>query len=97
SASCQTTGWGFLSFVVVGLVYMTFMWTTSATLGQRALGIRVLDATTGGSISLGRSLLRYVGLVLSAIPLGLGLMWAGWDPRKQGWHDKLANTVVLRR
>jgi uncharacterized RDD family membrane protein YckC len=28
--------------------------------------------------------------------LGLGLIWVGIDPRKQGWHDKLANTVVVR-
>jgi uncharacterized RDD family membrane protein YckC len=27
----------------------------------------------------------------------LGLIWVGIDKRKQGWHDKLAGTVVVRR
>jgi uncharacterized RDD family membrane protein YckC len=28
--------------------------------------------------------------------LGLGLLWVAFDRRKQGWHDKIANTVVVR-
>jgi uncharacterized RDD family membrane protein YckC len=34
--------------------------------------------------------------VLSVIPLLLGLVWAAFDGRKQGWHDKLAGTFVTR-
>jgi uncharacterized RDD family membrane protein YckC len=34
--------------------------------------------------------------VVSVIPLFLGLIWAGFDPRKQGWHDKIASTYVVR-
>jgi uncharacterized RDD family membrane protein YckC len=41
--------------------------------------------------------LRYVGFVISIIPLAIGLIWAGFDPRKQGWHDKIAGTYVVRR
>ncbi|RYY81863.1 MAG: RDD family protein, partial [Comamonadaceae bacterium] len=33
---------------------------------------------------------------VSAIPLCIGFLWVAWDPRKQGWHDKLAGTVVVR-
>jgi uncharacterized RDD family membrane protein YckC len=39
---------------------------------------------------------RYLGYFVSAIPLFLGLIWVGIDGRKQGWHDKLAGTVVIR-
>jgi uncharacterized RDD family membrane protein YckC len=39
---------------------------------------------------------RYLGYFVSTIPFGLGLFWIGWDKRKQGWHDKLAGTVVIR-
>ncbi|MGR3985112.1 MAG: RDD family protein, partial [Gammaproteobacteria bacterium] len=28
---------------------------------------------------------------------GLGLLWVAFDKRKQGWHDKLAGTVVIKR
>jgi len=39
---------------------------------------------------------RYFGYFLASIPLGLGLLWVAFDKRKQGWHDKLAGTVVIR-
>jgi uncharacterized RDD family membrane protein YckC len=41
--------------------------------------------------------LRYVGLIISFAVLLLGVIWVAFDGRKQGWHDKLANTVVVRR
>jgi len=43
-----------------------------------------------------RGLLRYVGFIIAAIPLLIGLIWAAFDSRKQGWHDKIAGTVVIR-
>jgi uncharacterized RDD family membrane protein YckC len=39
---------------------------------------------------------RYFAYYLSTILLGLGFLWIIWDPKKQGWHDKLAGTVVVR-
>ncbi len=38
----------------------------------------------------------YAGYIISAIPLLLGFIWAAFDARKQGWHDKIASTVVIR-
>jgi uncharacterized RDD family membrane protein YckC len=38
---------------------------------------------------------RYLGYFVSALPLGLGFFWVAWDKRKQGFHDKLAKTVVI--
>jgi len=26
----------------------------------------------------------------------VGFLWIIWDPKKQGWHDKVAGTVVVR-
>ncbi len=39
---------------------------------------------------------RYLGYFASTIPLCLGFLWIAFDKRKQGWHDKLAGTVVIR-
>jgi uncharacterized RDD family membrane protein YckC len=39
---------------------------------------------------------RYLGYYVSTIPLLLGIIWVGIDRKKQGWHDKLARTVVVR-
>jgi uncharacterized RDD family membrane protein YckC len=30
------------------------------------------------------------------LPLCLGIFWVGWDKRKQGWHDKIAGTLVIK-
>lgn len=40
---------------------------------------------------------RYLGYFVSMLFLGLGCIWVAFDSRKQGWHDKLAGTVVVRR
>lgn len=65
------------------------------TLGKRALGIRVVDSTTGGRIGYGRGALRYLARFLSSLPLGLGYLWMVPDRENQTWHDKLASTVVV--
>ncbi len=73
-------------------------WLSSkqGTPGKMAVSARIVDAKTGGKLSVGQSLVRYLGYFVSTLPLGLGLIWVGFDPRKQGWHDKLAGTVVVR-
>ena len=66
------------------------------TPGKLLLSVRVVDAKTGRNLSVGQSFARYLGYFVSAIPLGLGLLWVGFDSKKQGWHDKIAGTVVVR-
>jgi uncharacterized RDD family membrane protein YckC len=58
---------------------------------------KVVDAKTGGPLSPGQSVLRYLGYFVALFPLGLGILWVAFDARKQGWHDKLAGTLVVRR
>ena len=49
-----------------------------------------------GVPTLRQLVIRYLGYYVSTIPLGLGLIWVAFDARKQGWHDKMAGTVVVR-
>jgi uncharacterized RDD family membrane protein YckC len=58
--------------------------------------LRVVDAETGNTLSLGKSVGRYFAYFISFLPLGLGIFWIALDKRKQGWHDKLAGSVVIR-
>ena len=51
---------------------------------------------TGGKSSTAQFIIRYLGYYVSIIPLFLGIIWVGIDKRKQGFHDTLAGTVVLR-
>jgi uncharacterized RDD family membrane protein YckC len=42
-----------------------------------------------------QSVIRYLAYYVSLIPLGLGFFWIAWDDKKQGWHDKIAGTIVI--
>jgi uncharacterized RDD family membrane protein YckC len=84
--------------LVAGLIYFAGTWTyLGGTVGQRILGLRVADATTGQPIRFGKAALRFVGLVISFIVCFIGVIWVAFDGRKQGWMDKIAGTVVVRR
>jgi len=67
----------------------------SATPGKMICRIKVADAETEGKISTRQILLRLCGYFISTIFLMLGFIWIGIDKRRQGWHDKLAGTVVI--
>lgn len=86
--------------VVAGLAaaaYFPFFWARSgSTPAMAALGLRVVRADDGRGISGWRALGRYLGMGLAAIPLYIGLIWAAFEPRKRGWHDLIARTVVVR-
>ncbi len=86
----------FYVILLVPILYYLLLWAYGGTLGQRLLGMRVVSAATGGNLGIARSLLRYVGLIIATIPIYLGLIWVGFDPRKQGWHDKIAGSFVVR-
>lgn len=87
----------FLISWVLPAVAVVWFWTQrQATPGKAAFSLRVVDASTGKALSIGQGIKRYLGYIVSSIPLGLGIFWVGFDRKKQGWHDKLANTVVVR-
>ena len=67
-----------------------------ATLGKMALKLKVVRATDMQPVSYGTAALReIIGKFVSGFCCSLGYIWAGFDSRKQGWHDKIASTVVL--
>ena len=91
------TGAGTGVGIVVSAVYFTaFIGAERGqTLGQMALGIRVVGLDTGGSIGYVRALIRWVVSLISAAVFLLGYLWMLWDKEKQCWHDKAANDVVV--
>jgi uncharacterized RDD family membrane protein YckC len=86
------TGLGLL----IGIAYYTYFegGEDGQTIGKRACGIRV-RSVDGGSIGHTRAFLRYIGRIVSTIPIFLGYFWMLWDGNKQTWHDKIANSVVV--
>lgn len=83
---------------LVGLVYFVGFWAwRGQTVGMMPFNMQVVSVADGKKIDVVRGLLRYVGFIIAAIPLFIGLIWAAFDSRKQGWHDKIASTVVIRQ
>jgi uncharacterized RDD family membrane protein YckC len=83
--------------LVIGAAYATLMIGSARgqTVGQMALGIRVIDLNTGGPIGYGRAFVRWLVSIVSALACFLGYFWMLWDSEKQCWHDKAANDVVV--
>lgn len=82
---------------VFPIVWTVAFWLKKgATPGKMLVGIRIVRAETGEPLSVGRCLGRYVSYFVSALVFCLGFLWVVWDDRKQGWHDKIADTVVIK-
>jgi uncharacterized RDD family membrane protein YckC len=82
---------------LIGLVYFVGFWGwRGQTPGMIPFNMRIVMADDGSKPDWVRMLLRYVGLLISIAIFFLGVIWAGFDRRKQGWHDKIAGTVVVR-
>lgn len=86
-----------LNYVFPALVVILFWVFKSATPGKLLFNLAIIDAKTGGKPSVGQLIGRYFAYYLAILPLLLGFIWVAWDKRKQGWHDKLAGTVVIKR
>jgi len=85
-----------ISWVFPAIAIIVFWVYKSATPGKMAISAKILDAKTGEKASTAQLIGRYFGYFVSMIPLGIGIIWVAFDKRKQGWHDKLAGTVVVR-
>lgn len=81
---------------IISLVYIIGFWTwRGQTPGKMALGVRIIK-TDGSPIGLGTAILRYIGYIVSAIILLIGYFMIAWDSKKQGLHDKIAGTYVVK-
>lgn len=92
----QTAGSGLN--LLLGVVYYCYFWSTygkGQTVGMRALNIKVVK-TDGSQLDIVGAFLRYIGLVISCLALFIGVIWAAFDAQKQGWHDKIASTYVVK-
>lgn len=82
---------------LVDIAYFVGLWTYwgGQTLGKKAMGIKIVK-TDGSAVTLVTAILRYVGYIISAFVLLIGYIWVAFDANKQGWHDKIASTYVVR-
>lgn len=85
--------WGIVSFLYYPV---TWAWL-GETIGHRVLGMEIRRVEDGRRPNAGQVVVRFLGFILSEIIIFIGFIIAAFDPRKQGLHDKLANTVVVRK
>jgi len=84
-----------INYLLPAAIYV-FLWHKfGVTPSKKLFNAKIIDAETGGPISLGQSVTRYLGYLLGSLVLCLGLIWVGFSKTKQGWHDKMAGTLVV--
>jgi uncharacterized RDD family membrane protein YckC len=83
-------------FFIVALAYFAGLWAwKGTTLGGIVLKLQVVRHD-GGPLTFLVALVRGLAAAFSAVVFFLGFFWIGWDREKQGWHDKIAGTIVVR-
>jgi uncharacterized RDD family membrane protein YckC len=90
--------WGFhVMHETIFILYFSLMESSryQGTLGKIALGIKVVDHNNQ-RLEFPRALLRNLSKILSGFLLGLGYIMIIFDDRKQGLHDKIADTFVVK-
>jgi len=81
---------------ITDMAYFTwFHGAAGRTPGKMLFGLRVIQ-TPGDPLTFGVAFLRWVGYLISGLVFCLGFLWIAFDRRKQGWHDKIAATLVMR-
>jgi uncharacterized RDD family membrane protein YckC len=82
-------------FVTDMIYFIWFHGSVGQTPGKMLLGLRVIQAS-GEQMTFSAAFLRWVGTLVSGLFLSLGYLWIAVDGKKQGWHDKIAATLVIR-
>jgi uncharacterized RDD family membrane protein YckC len=89
-------GESFALSTLISFLYYWYFWTQrdGQTPGKSVVNIKVIK-TSGAPLASGDVIMRLIGYWVSGICFGLGFLWASWDSKSQGWHDKIANTYVV--
>jgi uncharacterized RDD family membrane protein YckC len=84
-----------LSLVIV-FGYILYFWSTSGqTPGKSVMKIKIVSVD-GSPMSFGKAVMRLIGYFVSGLVFYLGFIWILFDANKQGWHDKIAGTYVVK-
>jgi uncharacterized RDD family membrane protein YckC len=87
-----------LALFAITVLYFVLLWVKrGATIGQSVLGLRVARERDGGPIGWGAAIVRYIVLMIGFSIFYLGVIWVAFEPRKRGWADLVAGTLVVKR
>jgi uncharacterized RDD family membrane protein YckC len=84
------------SGLVISVAYWLGFWVwRGQTPGKMALAIKVIR-TDSSPVKWQCALCRFLGYIVSVVTLFIGFIWIAFDGRKQGIHDKIADTYVVK-
>jgi len=103
SSTGQANGGALALFYIIlvgaSVAYFVYFWSQrdGQTIMNKAMNIKVVRVD-GSPITVGTGIVRYIGYIVNDIIFGIpiGFIWAAFDPNKQGWHDKIAGTYVVK-
>jgi uncharacterized RDD family membrane protein YckC len=85
-----------VDMTLMGVAVILFWIFKSSTPGKMVFSAIIINAADGGKPTSFQLIIRYLGYFISLFGLGLGFVWIAFDKRKQGWHDKMAGTIVVK-
>src|SRR5574341_1713852 len=83
----------FLGFPIFYYVYLTG--SCGQTFGKMAMRIKVVNED-GTPVDYRKAMFRWLAYFLCDLTLNIGYIWAAFDARKQGFHDKVCRTLVVK-
>jgi len=84
-----------LEILCIALYTLPFWFRFSATPGKMLFRLEIRDATTGARMTRRQSVIRFLGYIVSTLPMSLGFIWVGINKKRRGFHDLIAGTVVV--
>jgi len=90
-------GYGAASIIgiLISLGYFTYFFGNGQTPGMKVMKIKLCGTDGTYPIGYGKGVLRWIGMLISALVIYIGFLWILIDKDKQGWHDKIAATYVV--
>jgi len=85
-----------VEMILMGIIFVLFWVYFAATPGKMIFKAYIVDASSARRAGNLQLVIRYLGYFISLFALGLGFLWIAFDRRKQGWHDKIAGTMVVK-
>ena len=82
--------------LTIDICYYTYFFGNGQTLGMKVAKIKLCGTDGTYPIGYARGFLRWLGMLISGLAIGVGFLWILIDKNKQGWHDKIAGTIVVK-
>lgn len=84
-----------LQLTVIGVFLITMQLWWHTTPGKWLMGLKIVRRRTLETPHNWQYVVRYIGYIVAAAPLMIGILWANFNKEHRGWHDMLARTVVI--